>query len=133
MKHADAWTGTHGWTEHRIEQFIGRLLQVGVALATVTVLIGGVMLLAHQGRTTPDYRAFRGTDGALQSIGSIVHGLRTADARAIVQLGLLLLIATPVFRVAFMLGAFAAKRDRLYVVLSAVVLLLLLVGLFGGV
>ena len=133
MKNGDVSTDTHGWTEYRIEQFIGRLLQVGVVIATATVLTGGVMLVAQHGLTTPDYRVFRGTDRALQNIGSIVHGLLGADARAIVQLGIVLLIATPVFRVAFMLGAFAAQRDRLYVVLSAVVLALLLYGLFGGV
>jgi uncharacterized membrane protein len=131
-KNVGALRDLHGWTEQRIEQVIGRLLQIGVVVATATVLIGGVTLLAQHGRTTPDYRVFLGTDAALQSVGSILHGLLTMDARAIVQLGIVLLIATPVLRVAFMLGAFAAQRDRLYVLLSAVVLALLLYGLFGA-
>ena len=123
----------HGWTEHQIEQFIGRLLQVGVVAATAIVLTGGAMLLVQHGLTTPDYSVFRGTDATLQSVGSILHGFLSGDARAIVQFGIVLLIATPVLRVAFMLGAFAAQRDRLYVALSTIVLALLLVGLFGGV
>jgi uncharacterized membrane protein len=123
----------HGWTEYQIEQFIGRLLQVGVVVATAIVLIGGVMLLTQQGLTRPDYRVFLGTDATLKSVGSILHGLLTGDARSIVQLGIVVLIATPVLRVGFMLGAFAAQRDRLYVVLSSVVLALLFYGLFGGV
>jgi uncharacterized membrane protein len=48
-----------------------------------------------------------------------------------VQLGLVLLIATPVARVALTLGAFLVQRDRLYMVLTAIVLVLLLVGLFS--
>ena len=123
--------GPHGWSEHRIEQLIGRLLQVGVVVATATVLTGGVMLLVQHGLTRPDYSVFVGTDAALQSVGSILRGFLRGDARAIVQLGIVLLIATPVLRVAFMLGAFAAQRDRLYVALSTVVLALLLYGLFG--
>ena len=49
----------------------------------------------------------------------------------IVQLGLVLLIATPVARVALTLGAFLLQRDRLYVVLTTIVLVLLLFGLFS--
>jgi uncharacterized membrane protein len=48
-----------------------------------------------------------------------------------VQFGIVLLIATPVARVALMLGAFVLQRDRLYVALTAVVLALLLLGLFS--
>ena len=123
----------HGWTEYQIEQFIGRLLRAGVVLATGAVLMGGIMLLAQQGRSTPDYRVFQGTDRALRSFGPILSGVFAGDAQSIIALGIILLIATPVLRVAFMLGAFAAQRDRLYVFLSAVVLLLLLFGLFGSV
>jgi uncharacterized membrane protein len=47
-----------------------------------------------------------------------------------VQLGVILLIATPVARVALTLVAFAVQRDRIYVALTAVVLIVLLYGLF---
>ena len=50
--------------------------------------------------------------------------------RAIVQLGLVLLIATPVARVAFTLVAFARQRDRAYVMITTIVLALLLYSLF---
>ena len=44
-------------------------------------------------------------------------------------MGLLLLIATPVARVAFSVAAFAEQRDRLYVVVTSIVLLLLIYSL----
>ena len=46
--------------------------------------------------------------------------------------GLLLLIATPVARVALSLVAFVLQRDRLYVGITAFVLALLLASLVGG-
>jgi uncharacterized membrane protein len=48
------------------------------------------------------------------------------------QLGLLLLIATPVARVAFSVFAFALQRDRLYVVVTLAVLGVLAFSMTGG-
>ncbi len=53
------------------------------------------------------------------------------EPRSVIQLGLLLLIATPIARVAFSVVAFAVQRDRVYVGLSAVVLAVLLWSLSG--
>ena len=43
----------------------------------------------------------------------------------IIQMGLLLLIATPVARVVFSVFAFAVQRDSLYVAVTLVVLVVL--------
>jgi uncharacterized membrane protein len=118
--------------DERIEQVIGRLLQFGVLLAAVVVLIGGAMLLAQYGGNPASFAKFSGEDPLLKSIGSILHGVATGSSRAIVQLGLVLLVATPVARVALTLGAFLLQRDRLYVVVTTTVLVLLLYGLIWG-
>jgi uncharacterized membrane protein len=52
--------------------------------------------------------------------------------RGIIQLGLLLLIATPIARVALSVVAFAIQRDRLYVVATLIVLAVLMYSLTGG-
>jgi uncharacterized membrane protein len=114
-----------------VEQVIGRLLQIGVLLASAVVLVGGVMLLVRHGREIPALAVFRGESSHLRSVGAAFRGLLEGNARAIVQFGIVLLIATPVARVALTLGAFALQRDRLYVALTAVVLALLLGGLFS--
>ncbi|MHB1222996.1 MAG: DUF1634 domain-containing protein [Gemmatimonadaceae bacterium] len=112
-----------------MEQVVGRLLQVGVLVAALVVVIGGALLLADHGGARADFSVFRGESSRLRSVGAIVGGALTGDSRAIVQLGLVLLIATPVTRVAFTLVAFVIQRDRLYVALTATVLALLLYGL----
>lgn len=126
-------SGRSALSEHEIEQVIGRLLQYGVLLAAAVTLLGGVMLLVHHGSTPANYSLFQGEPAQLRSLSAIVAGAFSGQAMAIVQLGLLLLIATPVARVAFTLVAFAIQRDRLYVLVTTIVLALLLYGLlFGG-
>ena len=120
-------------SEHELEQIVGRLLQYGVLLAAAVTLLGGVMLLVHHGSTPASFSTFQGEPAHLRSLGLIVSGAFSGQPMAIVQLGLLLLIATPVARVAFTLVAFALQRDRLYVLVTTIVLALLLYGLlFGG-
>ena len=126
-------TDTARLTEHDIEQVIGRLLQYGVLLAAAVTLLGGVMLLLHHGSAPASYSVFVGEPPQLRSLSAILSGAFSGQAMAIVQLGLLLLIATPIARVAFTLVAFAVQRDRMYVLVTTIVLALLLYGLlFGG-
>lgn len=119
-------------SDHDVEQFIGRMLQLGVLVATIVTVIGGVLLLVQHGSSSPTYSEFRGEPAYLTSIGGIVRGVREMRSESIVQLGILLLIATPVARVAFTLVAFVLQRDRVYVVLTTIVLALLLYGLVIG-
>jgi uncharacterized membrane protein len=119
------------WSDRDVEQLVGRLLQLGVVIATVVVLAGSAMLLATHGSDVANFRIFRGESSTLRSVSAAVHGAFTLDPRGMVQLGLVLLIATPVARVALTLGAFLVQRDRLYVVLTTIVLVLLLFGLFA--
>jgi uncharacterized membrane protein len=118
--------------DEKIERVIGRLLQLGVFAAAVVVAVGGVLLLAHYGHMPAGFRVFNGEDASLRSIGGIIRAVATGDSRAIVQLGLVLLILTPVARVALTLGAFVAQRDSLYILTTSVVLALLLYGLLWG-
>jgi len=54
------------------------------------------------------------------------------QGRAIIQLGLVLLIATPVARVAFSIFGFFEERDMMYVVFTGMVLVILLCSLNGS-
>lgn len=120
------------WTDHQVEQFIGKLLQAGVLLSAVVVLLGGVAYLVRYGSAPADYRTFRGVPAGLDSVHGVIGGALKLRSRWIIQLGLLLLIATPIARVVLSLFAFARQRDRAYVVITALVLGLLLFGLSGG-
>jgi uncharacterized membrane protein len=118
------------WSDREVDQVIGRLLQIGVLISTVVVLIGGARLLMTMGSAPVDFSVFRTESSELRSVGAALHAALSGDPRAIIQLGLVLLIATPVARVALTLIAFVLQRDRLYVLLTTIVLALLLYGLF---
>jgi uncharacterized membrane protein len=117
------------WNDDAIERLLAHLLQAGVMLATVLVLAGGVVYLLHHGGTTPHYSQFAGEPEELSSVAGIIRSALTGEGRGLIQLGLLVLVATPVLRVAGSLVAFALLRDRTYVVLTSIVLVLLMVSL----
>lgn len=116
-----------------VEQMIGNLLRAGVLTAAAVTIAGGVFALLQHGSRLADYGTFRGETAEFTSVGGIVRGVVALDSRALVQLGLVLLIATPILRVIFSLVAFLIQRDRLYVIISSIVLAVLLFSLlFGG-
>jgi uncharacterized membrane protein len=120
------------WDDLRIEVIIGALLRTGVILAAAGVLFGGVIYLVGHGQDVVNFSTFRGEPEALRSLTGIIHGALHMSGRAIIQLGLLILIATPVARVAFSAVAFAIERDYLYVWITLFVLAVLLYSLLGS-
>ena len=119
------------WTDQKTEEIIGNLLRAGVMLSAAVVLTGGVLYLMAHGGARTDYRVFQGEPSDLREIGGIVHEAFAGGSRGIIQLGLLLLIATPIARVAFAVFAFAAERDRMYVGFTLIVLAILMYSLIG--
>jgi uncharacterized membrane protein len=123
---------TPHWTDEKVDQLIGIILQVGVLAAGIIVLTGGIVYLIHSGMAPANYSVFGADRAAIRSVVPILAGVVHLDGRSIIQLGILCLIATPVFRVMFSAAAFAVQRDRLYVPITLLVLGILLYGLFGG-
>ena len=120
------------WTDQRVEIIVGKLLQAGVILSASVVLIGGVIFLIAHGMEKANYRVFVGEPSDLRTVRGIIHRAAHLRARGIIQLGLLLLIATPIARVAFSIFGFAEEKDRLYMVFTGIELIILLYSLLGS-
>ena len=120
------------WSDERVEGIMGKLLITGVLVAALLVLIGGAYYLILYGLTMPHYRVFHGEPSDLRELASIAKDALALRSRGLIQLGIVLLVATPVARVAFSVFAFARQRDAMYVVLTLLVLALLLYSLVGG-
>ncbi len=118
--------------EWRFEQMLGNLLRAGVLAAAVVVLLGGIIYLARHGGERPNYKNFSGTRADLGDPRTLWDNVIHGHGRAIVELGLLLLIATPVARVTFSVFGFARQRDKAYVLLTLIVLGVLIYSLFFG-
>lgn len=119
-------------TDRSIENTVATLLRVGVTLAGVVVASGGILYLLRHGGEVSDFSTFRMTPQSDRLVPDIVSGAFHGRARSIIQAGILLLIATPIARVAVSLGGFALERDRKYVVITAVVLTILIYSLLSG-
>ncbi len=122
--------------DQRIEMFLGQLLRIGVIASAVVVLFGAALYLSTSARTTADasasYHVFHGQPAQFREVLQVWSGARKLEPLAVIQLGLLLLIATPVARVLFSIVGFAKERDRLYVSVTIVVLALLIYSLTSG-
>ncbi len=120
----------------RLELLISRLLRVGVIASVALVVIGTILTFVQH----PDYVSSSAVlDSAVgpgatfpHELDALLASMRQLRGEAIVTLGLLVLIATPVMRVAFSVLAFVQHRDRTYALITAAVLCLLLLSLVLG-
>jgi uncharacterized membrane protein len=115
--------------DHRLEAIISVLLRTGVMVSALVVLVGGVCYLSEHGQEQPQYHVFHGTPATYRTISAVIHAAGPSDCRAVIQLGLLLLILTPIARVAFSLVGFGLERDGTYAVVTSIVLVILIYSL----
>ncbi len=111
--------------DQRLEIIIGNLLRAGVMLAAITVFAGGALYLARDHAHHVDYRVFIPGGASTRTLPGIFNSAIHLNSEGLMQLGLVLLIATPVARVAFAVVGFALERDRMYAVVSLIVLAVL--------
>ena len=120
------------WRDRRIEIILGNLLRAGVLISAAIVLCGACVYLGHHGRERADYRVFRGEPSEYRTIPGVIESVMSTRGRGLIQLGLLFLIATPIARVCFSVAGFAIERDRLYVIFTLIVLVILLYSFVGS-
>lgn len=116
-----------------IEQLIGLQLRYGVIISSLIVLIGGVLYLSQSGQLPlPAYHQFIGTKGGFTSLREVLSGVAAFRAGGIIQLGVVILIATPILRIAFSLLGFVLEKDKMYTIITAIVLAVMMLSIFGG-
>ncbi len=119
-------------SDARIDEVIGNLLRAGVVVSSLIVLVGGVLYLIRHGTELPNHHVFHGEPSELRNVLGIMKFASSYSGRGVIQFGLLLLIATPVMRVAFTVISFILQRDRVYIGVTLIVLAVLLFSLAGG-
>ncbi|MBN9299736.1 MAG: DUF1634 domain-containing protein [Filimonas sp.] len=116
-----------------LQYIIGNLLRWGVWSSMTIAIIGGIIYLSRHGHETVYYPKFEEQDRSMLTIlGDMFRGLADGHGRALIMLGIILLFATPVMRVIFSLIGFAVEKDRMYVVITLIVLLIIFVSVRGG-
>ncbi len=118
--------------DRRLEVILGNLLRTGVLLSAAVVLAGACVYLWHHAHESANYREFQGEPEEFRTISGVIHSAFSGRGRGLIQLGLLLLIATPIGRVAFSVVGFSIERDWMYVGFTVIVLTILLYSLLGS-
>jgi uncharacterized membrane protein len=113
----------------KMEIAISQMLRAGVSLAAIVVFAGGCLYMLQAHGVTSDYRHFHGIPSPADRIPPLLVA-RHLDSRSIIRLGILLLVATPIMRVAYCVYGFAAQKDKIYIVVSSIVLTVLLYSFF---
>jgi uncharacterized membrane protein len=117
---------------HPMEIWISRVLRFGVILAAAIIFLGLVVFVVMRpssGPTSLDQLLHSGE--APVSPHGVIRGVAKGDAIALIQLGVLALILTPVTRVAMSIVLFSAERDGVFVLITSIVLAVLVAGLIG--
>lgn len=119
-------------TDYDMQQLIGQVLRYGVLVSGIVAIIGGIWYLYQHGSGIPHYTVFNGEPAGYTSLTGILKGLGEGSAKEIIQLGVVILIATPILRIGFSLLAFVLEKDKLYVLITVIVLSIILFSMFGG-
>ena len=110
----------------KIDKIIGYILRIGVTISSIVILIGLLMYFFNGGS---GYKSgYYPT-----SLNTIEQGISQGKSFAVIMLGLLLLISTPVLRVITSIVPFYLERDWTYVVITTIVLIILIISLFIGI
>jgi len=115
-----------------VDMLLAYVLLAGVVTAAVLVFSGGIIYLYTHWHATAAYEVFRGQPPDLRSVAGAFRSARALTGEGLIELGLLLLIATPIARVALSVILFARQRDWLYVGVTLMVLALLTYSLLAG-
>ena len=115
-----------------LQAVIGWILRIGVILSMFIVAIGGILFIYRHGHSIPDYRKFNNIPDFIRNPSGILEGVIHLKGQAIIQLGIMLLIATPVMRVAFAIIGFLLEKDYLYTLISLVVLSIIIISMVSG-
>jgi uncharacterized membrane protein len=127
--HTDASSETSPEKDRRLRQaelIISHVLRSGVVASASVILLGVLwfyLQMAITGHATLTYP---------HSLLGVAQELARGEPLALVALGLLILLLTPILRVAISIFIFALERDWLYTVITLVVLIILLISLLLG-
>ncbi|MGG6295062.1 DUF1634 domain-containing protein [Leptolyngbya sp. AN02str] len=118
--------------DYELGRMISAVLKYGVIISSLVVLVGGLFYLARHGMEPVHYHIFEGEPAEFCSPWGVMQAIAEGRYRGVVQLGLLLLIATPIVRVIVSFGYFIYKRDRIYSVITLLVMSGLLYSFLGA-
>jgi uncharacterized membrane protein len=120
------------FTDVDLNRSVGNLLRLGVILSVITSLIGFVKLFTEGFKMPRKYKLLDMGTSSEKVWGYFWETLCKGEGMAIIQLGILMLIFTPLMRIIFALIGYLKEKDYIYVVISSIVLAIMAISFFTG-
>ena len=120
------------WGDEQMRNLLGTLLRIGVLTSASVVILGAMLFFIQHPGETIDFTVFKSEPVRLRHVHTIVLEAIQFKSRSVIQFGLLLLIATPVVRVLFSLIGFVIEKDKIYILITSIVLGILCCSLFSS-
>ncbi len=108
--------------DEQLEQMVGNLLRAGVILTATIVIVGGVLYLVPHAGDIPQDHLFHSEPPQFRTLRGLLQWQTLGSSLGVIELGIVLLILTPVARVALSLYGFLRERDWMYVAFTVIVL-----------
>ncbi|REC74626.1 DUF1634 domain-containing protein [Chryseobacterium elymi] len=120
------------FTDVDLNRSVGNLLRLGVILSVATSLVGFIKLFMEGFKMPKKYTSLDMGSSSEKVWGMFWNSLCKGEGMAIIQLGILLLIFTPLVRIIFALIGYLKEKDYVYVVISSIVLAIMAISFFTG-
>lgn len=120
------------FTDADLNRSVGNLLRLGVILSVLTSLIGFIKLFSEGFVMPKKYKLLDMGSSSEKVWGHFWNSLCKGEGMAIIQLGILLLIFTPLMRIIFALIGYLKEKDYVYVIISSIVLAIMAISFFTG-
>jgi uncharacterized membrane protein len=121
-------------TSHAMEHWISYVLRAGVFVSAAVILFGGLIFLLNGAGPSDPHSMNQLLDGDYAnraSLDALLRGLERGRGTAYADIGLLLLILTPVIRVAMTFVLFLLQKDWLFTTITGIVFIILVLGVSG--
>ncbi|KQT18517.1 hypothetical protein ASG31_07310 [Chryseobacterium sp. Leaf404] len=120
------------FTDVDLNRSVGNLLRVGVILSVITSVIGFIKLFMEGFKMPRKYKLLDMGTSSEKVWSHFWETLCKGEGMAIIQLGILMLIFTPLMRIIFALIGYLKEKDYTYVIISSIVLAIMAVSFFAG-
>lgn len=120
------------FTDVDLNRSVGNLLRLGVILSVITSLIGFVKLFMEGFEMPRKYKLLDMGTSSEKVWSHFWETLCKGEGMAIIQLGILMLIFTPLMRIIFALIGYLKEKDYVYVIISSIVLAIMAISFFTG-
>ena len=110
-----------------LKKISSRVLLIGIYSSTFFCCLGAILFLYKEGFNKTNWSQFDTSLTPFRSLKEAFGLIKTFDPIGIIELGLIILVLTPLLRVFFSIFIYYKQKDRLYTMISSLVFLILMI------